>query len=126
MKNAEWTEPVATDYVSAAHIRPRADNVLVKWVKPPEMTKSGLVALPKADFARDIDGKLAEVVSVGPGPSYKRKCDTCGQPRDRFAMAVNVGDKVIVDNRYCGELVFVNGEEHRIVREAEILGVIEE
>ncbi len=120
------SSPIAFDYVSASSVRCRKDNVLIKWIEAPDTTKSGLVALPRADYARDIDGKLAEVVSVGPGPAYERKCESCGHPLNPFRMGVNVGDQVIVDNKRCGELVYVNGIEHRIVREAELLAVVEE
>lgn len=118
--------PVAFDYVAASSVRCRKDNILIRWLPAPELSKSGLVALPRADFSREIEGKLAEVVSVGPGPAYERKCTTCGHPLNPFELGVKVGDTVIVDSPKCGEIVYVNGIEHRIVREAELLAVLEE
>ncbi len=113
------------DYVSGGAVRPRNDNVVIKLEALPEFSKSGLVAMPRSDFTREIDGRAAVVVAVGDGQSYKANCDKCGRPRYPFGMGVKPGDRVIVDNKNCGERVFMNGEEMRIVREAELLAVVE-
>jgi len=112
------------EYVSG-RIRPRNDNVLVKWEELPETTASGLVALPRNDYSRHIDGRAAIVVAVGDGPSYKAKCERCNRPRYPFPMGVKEGDRVIVDGRRVGEVVYVDGVEMRIVRECELLAVVE-
>lgn len=113
------------EYVTGT-IRPRNDCVLVRWVEQPETTPSGLIALPKADYARGIDGREAIVVAVGPGPSYSANCRECGKPKNPYEMGCKPGDRVIVDGRQIGEVVFVEGVECRIVREAELLAVVEE
>jgi co-chaperonin GroES (HSP10) len=114
-----------TDYISGAQFRPRNDNVLIKWAPIPETTPSGLLALPKSDYAREIDGKLAVVVAVGDGPAYTRKCVHCGHPLDPYAMEVKPGDRVIVDGRLVGEIIVFEGQECRVVRQAELLAVVE-
>ena len=113
------------DYIDAERIRPRNDNVLIRWANTPETTPSGLVALPANDNSRDIDGRLAVVVAVGEGPSYTTYCNKCCMPRHPHKMQVQVGDKVIADGRKVGELLYVNGLEHRMVRENELLAVVE-
>lgn len=124
--DTSFVAPVATDYVHAEAIRCRNDNLVIAFCAAKETTDSGLVALPRADYAREIDGRLAEVLAVGPGPAYGSKCASCGSPKTPFDMAVRPGAKVIVDGKLCGELVFINGRECRIVRQAEILAVVEE
>ncbi len=118
-------DPVDFDYISAEQVRCRNDNVLVRYEELPETTASGLVALPRSDYAREIDGKAAVVVGVGDGPSYKSNCEKCGKPRYPFGMSVKPGDRVIVDGKNRGERIWVNGIEHRLVREAELLAVLE-
>jgi chaperonin GroES len=77
-----------------------------------EVTKGGIV-LP--DTAKEKPQK-GEVVAVGPG----RLLDN-GQ---RVAVDVKVGDKVLY-SKYAGNEVKLDGEEYLILREADILGVIE-
>jgi co-chaperonin GroES (HSP10) len=106
-------------------VQPRNDNVLIRWEEIPETTESGLVALPRNDYARAIDGRAAIVVAAGPGPSYSAKCGECGKAKNPYPMGVKPGDRVIVDGRQVGEVIFVDGVEHRLVREAELLAVVE-
>ena len=113
------------EYVSG-RVRARNDNVLIRWEELPETTSSGLVALPGLDFARAIDGRAAIVVSCGPGPSYAANCKECGKPKNPYPMGVQPGDRVIVDGRQVGEVIYLDGVEHRIVRENELLGVVED
>jgi co-chaperonin GroES (HSP10) len=118
---------IAYDHVTAESVRCRNDSVLIRWAELPDTTPSGLVALPKLDCARDIDGRLAVVVAAGPGPSYTSKCPTCEKPRGPlFQMDVKPGDKVIADGRMVGELLYIDGVEHRMVRLAELLAVVED
>lgn len=93
-------------------IRPLADRVVVKPLPMEEVTKGGIV-LP--DTAKEKPQK-GEVVAVGPG----RLLDN-GQ---RVAVDVKVGDKVLY-SKYAGNEVKLDGEEYLILREADILGVIE-
>lgn len=125
MGDAAFKSPHAYDYVSAEHVRPRADNVLIRWAFESETTPSGLVALPKARDRRSIDGRLAIVVSAGDGPSPTRNCQHCGHALNPYPMGVRPGDVVVADGSQCGELLYVNGIEHRLVREAELLEVWE-
>ncbi len=113
-----------TDYISAQKLRVRNDNIAVRWAPLPDATPSG-IALPRSDYSREIDGRLAIVVAVGDGPAYSRKCEHCGTPRDPYPMEVKVGDRVIVDGRLVGEIILFEGEECRIVRQAELLAVVE-
>ena len=113
-----------TDYIAGERIRPRNDNLVVKWAPLPDATPSG-IALPRSDYSRSIDGRLAVVVAVGDGPAYTRKCEHCGAPKDPYPMEVNVGDNVIVDGKLVGEVIMFEGEECRIVRQAELLAVID-
>lgn len=93
-------------------IRPLADRVVVKPLPMEEVTKGGIV-LP--DTAKEKPQK-GEVIAVGPG----RLLDN-GQ---RVAVDVKVGDKVLY-SKYAGNEVKLDGEEYLILREADILGVIE-
>lgn len=93
-------------------IRPLSDRVVVKPLPMEEVTKGGIV-LP--DTAKEKPQK-GEVVAVGPG----RLLDN-GQ---RVAVDVKVGDKVLY-SKYAGNEVKLDGEEYLILREADILGVIE-
>lgn len=93
-------------------IRPLADRVVVKPLPTEEVTKGGIV-LP--DTAKEKPQK-GEVIAVGPG----RLLDN-GQ---RVAVDVKVGDKVLY-SKYAGNEVKLDGEEYLILREADILGVLE-
>ena len=92
-------------------IKPLLDRVVLKAQKAEETTKSGIVlatsALEKPQFAN--------VVAVGPGGVVDGK---------EVTMYVNVGDKVIT-NQYSGTNVKLDGEEYTIVRQSDILAVVE-
>lgn len=123
MGDAAFKSPVAYDYISAERIRCRNDSVLIRWEEGPEMTAGGIV-IPRNTRTKAIEGRIGIVVSCGPGPSYSSKCPTCEKPRSPYGMEVNPGDRVIADGQQPGELVYVNGVEHRMVREAELLAVL--
>ncbi|HAG07117.1 MAG TPA: co-chaperone GroES [Peptococcaceae bacterium] len=93
-------------------IRPLGDRVVVKPLPMEEKTKGGIV-LP--DTAKEKPQK-GEVVAVGPG----RLLDN-GQ---RVAIELKAGDKVLY-SKYAGNEVKIDGEEYLILREADILGVLE-
>ncbi|RLB49017.1 MAG: co-chaperone GroES [Deltaproteobacteria bacterium] len=92
-------------------IRPLQDRVLVKRVKEEEMTKGGII-IPDTAKEKPIEGK---VVSVGNG-----KVTESGTVR---ALDVKKGDLVLF-GKYSGTEVKIDGEEHLILREDDILGVI--
>jgi chaperonin GroES len=92
-------------------IRPLHDRVLVKRVKEEEMTKGGII-IPDTAKEKPIEGK---VVAVGNGKVLEN-----GQTR---ALEVKEGDTVLF-GKYGGTEVKIDGEEHLILREDDILGVV--
>ena len=92
-------------------IKPLGDRVVIKMVETEETTKSGIV-LPGSAKEKP---QYAEVVAVGPGGVVDGK---------EIAMYVNVGDKVIT-GKYSGTEVKIDGEEYTIVRQNEILAIVE-
>ena len=93
-------------------IRPLHDRVLVKRVKEEEKTKGGII-IPDTAKEKPIEAK---VVAVGNG----RVLDN-GEVRP---LAVKKGDLVLF-GKYGGTEVKIDGEEHLILREDDILGIIE-
>jgi chaperonin GroES len=93
-------------------IRPLHDRVLVQRVKEEEKTKGGII-IPDSAKEKPIEGK---VVAVGNG-----KVTDDGKVR---ALQVKAGDRVLF-GKYAGTEVKIDGEEHLILREEEILGVVE-
>ncbi len=93
-------------------IRPLYDRVLVARVAEEEKTKGGII-IPDTAKEKPVEGK---VVAVGGGRVLEdgsvRKLD------------VKAGDRVLF-GKYSGTEVKLNGEEHLILREDEILGVVE-
>ena len=92
-------------------LRPLADRVVIKAVEAAETTKSGIV-LPGAAKEKP---QVAEVIAVGPGGLVEGK---------EITMLVKEGDKVIY-SEYAGTKVKMNGEEVIIVRQADILAIVE-
>ena len=92
--------------------RPLGDRVLVKRVEEEEKTKGGII-IPDTAKEKPQEG---EVVSVGPGAR-----DDAGKihPLD-----VKAGDRILF-GKYSGTEIKLNGEEHLILREEDILGIIE-
>jgi len=93
-------------------IRPLADRILVKRVEEEEKTKGGII-IPDTAKEKPQEGK---VVAVGQGRTTD---DGKLQP-----MNVKKGDKVLF-SKYAGTEVTLDGEEHLIIREDDVLGVIE-
>ncbi|MAQ13248.1 MAG: co-chaperone GroES [Sandaracinus sp.] len=93
-------------------IRPLGDRLLVKRVKEEEKTSGGII-IPDSAKEKPIEGK---VVSVGNG---KR-----GDDGKRVALEVKAGDTVLF-GKYAGTEVKIEGEEHLILREDDVLGVVE-
>ncbi|MDH3654572.1 MAG: co-chaperone GroES [Myxococcales bacterium] len=93
-------------------IRPLHDRILVKRVKEEETTKGGII-IPDTAKEKPIEAK---VVAVGTG----RILDS-GEIRP---LAVKKGELVLF-GKYGGTEVKIDGEEHLILREDDILGIIE-
>ena len=92
-------------------IKPLADRVVVKSVEAEETTKSGIILAGSAKEKPQV----AEVVAVGPGGLVDGK---------EVKMTVKVGDKVIT-SKYSGTEVKCDGTEYNIVRQSDILAVVE-
>ncbi len=92
-------------------IRPFADRVVVKAVEVEETTSSGIILSASAQEKPQV----AEVVAVGPGGMIDG---------NEVKMYVKVGDKVIT-GKYSGTEVKLNKEEYTIVRQSDILAVVE-
>lgn len=92
-------------------IKPLADRVVIKAVEAEETTKSGIIL---AGAAKEKP-QVAEVVAVGPGGMVDR---------NEVVMNVKVGDRVIT-SQYAGNPVKVDGVELSIVRQSDILAIVE-
>ena len=93
-------------------IKPLADRVVIKAVEAEETTKSGIILAGSAKEKPQV----ATVVAVGPGGLVDGK---------EVEMIVKVGDKVLT-SKYSGTEVKVDGEECTIVRQSDILAVVED
>ena len=93
-------------------IRPLQDRLIVKRVEEEEKTKGGII-IPDTAKEKPIEGK---VIAVGNG---KVQEDGKVRPLD-----VKKGDRILF-SKYAGTEVKIDGEEHLIMREEDILGVIE-
>ena len=93
------------------NLRPLADRVIIKMVEAEETTKSGIILTGSAKEKPEV----AEVIAVGPGGMVDGK---------EVVMTVKVGDKVIT-SKYSGTQVKVEGEEYTIVRQGDILAIVE-
>ncbi len=92
---------------------PLADRVVLKQVEAEEVTKSGIV-LPGSAKEKP---QTAEVLAVGPGGLDK--------DGNTVKMEVSVGNKVIY-SKYAGTEVKLDGVEYIIVKQSDILAVVEE
>ena len=93
-------------------IRPLQDRIIVKRVQEEEKTKGGII-IPVTAKEKPIEGK---VIAVGNG---KVNEDGSVRPLD-----VKAGDRILF-SKYAGTDIKIDGEEHLIMREDDILGVIE-
>ena len=93
-------------------VRPLQDRILVKRIEEEETTKGGII-IPDTAKEKPSEGK---VIAVGNG---KVTDDGKLQPLD-----VKKGDKVLF-SKYGGTEVNIEGEEHLIIREDDVLGVVE-
>jgi len=92
-------------------IKPLADRVVVKLVEAEETTKTGII-LPGSAQEKP---QIAEVIAVGPGGCIDGK---------EVVMTVKVGDKVIT-SKYSGTEVKCDGNEYTIVKQSDILAIVE-
>ena len=93
-------------------IRPLQDRVIVRRLEEEEKTKGGII-IPDTAKEKPQEGK---VIAVGKG-----KVTEDGKV---IALDVKVGDKILF-GKYSGTEIKIDGEEHLIMREEDILGIIE-
>ena len=93
------------------NIKPLGDRVVIKLVEAEEKTKTGIFLTASAQEKPQV----AEVVAVGPGGLVDGK---------EVVMTVKVGDKVIT-SKYSGTEVKCDGKEYNIVRQSDILAIVE-
>ena len=93
-------------------IKPLADNVVIKATEAEETTKSGIVLTSAAKEKPQV----AEVIAVGPGGMVDGK---------EVTMTVKVGDRVIT-SKYAGTEVKCDGVEYNVVRQNDILAIVED
>jgi chaperonin GroES len=93
-------------------LRPLQDRILVKRVEEEEKTKGGII-IPDTAKEKPAEGK---VVEVGKG-----KLDESGK---RIALEVKKGDRILF-GKYSGTEVKIEGEEYLIMREEDVLGIID-
>ena len=93
-------------------IKPLLDRVVLKAVETEETTKSGIVL---AQSSKE-KSQIAEVVAVGPGGLVDGK---------ETIMQLVVGDKVVY-SKYAGTVIKYNDEEYIIVKQDEVLAIVED
>lgn len=103
---------MATATKSKTAVRPLDDRILVKPNEAETKTKSGIF-LPEGAKEKPMMGK---VIATGPG-----KLTDSGK---RAEVGVKKGDTVVY-GKYAGTEVDIDGEQHMIIRESELLGVVE-
>ncbi|MEO0087085.1 MAG: co-chaperone GroES [candidate division WOR-3 bacterium] len=94
-------------------IKPLADRVVVERIEEEEVKKGGII-LPDTAKEKPIKGK---VIAVGPG-----RLDDKG---NRIPMEVKKGD-IVLFGKYAGQEIKIDNKEYLIMREDEILAIIEE
>ena len=92
-------------------IKPLADRVVIKMTEAEETTKSGIILAGNAKEKPQV----AVVLAVGPGGMVDGK---------EVVMTVKVGDKVLT-SKYSGTEVKCDGEEYIIVKQSDILAIVE-
>ena len=92
-------------------LKPLSDRVVIRMVEAEETTKSGIILAGSAKEKPQV----AQIVAVGPGETVDGKL---------VPMTVKVGDKVIT-SKYSGTEVKIDSEELIIVRQNDILAVVE-
>ena len=93
------------------NLKPLADRVIIKLMEAEETTRGGIILTGAAKEKPEV----AEVVAVGPGGMVDGK---------EVAMTVKAGDKVIT-SKYAGTQVKMDGVKYTIVRQGDILAIVE-
>ena len=93
------------------NLKPLADRVVLKQIKAEEKTKGGIILTSAAQEKPEV----YEVLVVGPGGMVDG---------NEVKMEVKAGDKVIM-GKYTGTTVKLDGEEYTIVRQSEILAIVD-
>jgi len=93
-------------------IKPLADRVVIKMTEAEETTKSGIILTGNAKEKPQV----AEVLAVGPGGMVDGK---------EVVMTVKVGDRVLT-SKYSGTEVKCDGQEYIIVKQSDILAIVED
>lgn len=93
-------------------IRPLGDRILVKRIKEEEKTKGGII-IPDTAKEKPQEGK---VVAVGKGKK--------NEEGKLITLEVKAGDRILF-GKYSGSEIKLEGEEHLILREDDILGILE-
>ena len=93
-------------------VRPLLDRVLIKRVEADEKVKSGII-IPDTAKEKPMEGR---VIAVGAG-----RLDEDGK---RIPMEVKAGDRILF-GKYAGTEIKIDDEEHIILKEDEILGIIQ-
>ncbi len=94
-------------------VKPLNDRVLVKRIEETQVTKGGIV-IPDTAKEKPIEGR---VIAVGPG-----KMSDAG---NRMSLQVKEGDRILF-GKYSGAEIKVEGEEYLMMREDDILAIVEE
>lgn len=92
-------------------IKPLADRIVIKMTEAEETTKSGLILAATSKEKPQV----AEVVAVGPGGIVDG---------EKVDMYLKVGDKVLL-SKYAGTEVKVDDVEYTILRQSEVLAIVE-
>ncbi|HMM31719.1 MAG TPA: co-chaperone GroES [Clostridia bacterium] len=92
-------------------LKPLADRVVLKSIEAEETTKSGIILTGSAKEKPQV----SEVIAVGPGGVVEGK---------EITMYVKVGDRVIL-SKYSGTEIKLDGQEYTVVRQNDILAVVE-
>ena len=92
-------------------IKPLADRVVIQMVEVEETTKSGIILTGSAKEKPQV----AEVIAVGPGGLVDGK---------EVTMYLKAGDRVLI-SKYAGTEVKVDGQEYTILRQSDILAIVE-
>ena len=93
------------------NIRPLAERVMIKMIEAEETTKSVIIL----SGASQEKPQIAEVVAVGPGGMIDG---------NEVKMIVKAGDRVLI-SKYAGTEIKVDGEKYTILRQNEILAIVE-
>ena len=93
-------------------VRPLHDRIILKRIKEEEKTKGGII-IPDTAKEKPVEGK---VVAVGAGKVL--------EDGKRIPLQVKAGDRVLF-GKYSGTEIKIDGEEHLIMREDDVIAVVE-